>query len=264
MSIAAMAQCWGPDFPSEAEGLSPQMIRVVALAVGDVVNDLNDNEFWGARRLLAEKVGCDPATVSDVMHHLCSVGFIVELERKRGKPVRYRWVGVVDQGSSTPTSRGDVTPGVGVTSPPNTKEPQLELKPASQPPTISKADRTALAKSIVNDYWERVKEETSKPPLIPYMGTVNVVATAVKDWPPEQISAALWTMRKQRKPITMQVLGEHLDGRFREADRRNGPGMVAVRQGMERARAERASSVPVRNAIDMIQRAATQRKELNP
>jgi len=147
MSIRAMAECWGSTFPAKADGISPQTVRLVALAVADVVNDLHDNEFWGARRLLAEKVGCDPDTVGDVLKHLCHTGVAEVMSAEPGFPVRYRWRGCGDppqgvgglgcgdppQGSGEPPQGvRSSTAGGAVTSPHEPKETEMNTShPAS-------------------------------------------------------------------------------------------------------------------------------------
>ena len=121
MSIQAMSSCWGPEFPADAEGISPAMTRVVALAIADVVNDLHGNEFYGSRKLLSRKVGCDPDTVSDVIRHLVERGVMVEIKRDPGRPVVYRWAlgapeklstGKGGSGESPQGGCGDSPPGV--------------------------------------------------------------------------------------------------------------------------------------------------------
>jgi hypothetical protein len=113
VSIQAMSACWGPDFPVRAEGLSSHAVRVVALAVADVVNDMHGHEFYAARKKLAEKVGMDRDTVGDVLKHLVEAGVLSVVELSPGKPVRYRWnigtYGDPPQGVRSSTVGGAVT-----------------------------------------------------------------------------------------------------------------------------------------------------------
>jgi len=156
VSVQAIGQCWGPTFPVSAPGISPQTVRLVAIAVADVVNDVHHNEFWGARRLLAEKVGIDPDTVSDVMQHLCAVGVIEVVERNPGKSVRYRWLGgggpppLPEPGSggspplpavAEPLGSGGVTAGGAVGSPPNTESNANHSKGNPNNARLSKIDK---------------------------------------------------------------------------------------------------------------------------
>ncbi len=113
MSIEAMTACWGRDFPAEAEGLSPQTVRLVALAVADVVNDAYDWRFFARRKHTASKVGCHPDTVSDVMAHLVEAGVIEVLHRDEGKPVEYRWLLRQTRGGSPHPPRSSTAPPAG-------------------------------------------------------------------------------------------------------------------------------------------------------
>ena len=130
MSIEAMTACWGPDFPAEAEGLSPQTVRLVALAIADVVNDLHGNRFYAARKNVANKVCCHPDTVTDVFKHLVKYGIIEVLKASPGRPVEYLWIlGVTARQTSgdPPHPRGDTTAPPAVTSPHrNTNRSQLK------------------------------------------------------------------------------------------------------------------------------------------
>ncbi len=92
MSIDAMRTCWGPDFPAEAKKIRPQTVRLVALAVADVVNDMHDNRFYASRKTLAKKIGCHPDTVGDVMRHLVQAGAMERIKSDPGRPVEYRWL----------------------------------------------------------------------------------------------------------------------------------------------------------------------------
>jgi hypothetical protein len=75
-------------------GLRPATIRLVALAVADVVNDAHDNEFYGSVTKLAAKVGLSRQCVGQVLKHLCDAGVLSQLEERPGGTTKYRWVGV--------------------------------------------------------------------------------------------------------------------------------------------------------------------------
>lgn len=95
MSVQAMSECWGPNLPMANEmGLRPATIRLVALAVADVVNDAHDNEFYGSVTKLAAKVGLSRQCVGQVLKHLCDAGVLSQLEERPGGTTKYRWVGV--------------------------------------------------------------------------------------------------------------------------------------------------------------------------
>lgn len=93
MSIKAMAQCWGADFPVKSElPISPTVVRLVALAIADVVNDLQGNEFYGSVTNLANKVGASRETVGLVIKHLVVVGVLERLDEHRGRKGTFRYL----------------------------------------------------------------------------------------------------------------------------------------------------------------------------
>lgn len=128
MSIAAMASCWGDRFPvDDCPDVHPATVRLVALAIADVVNDTHGNEFFAALSRLAEKVCLHRDTVRLVMRHLSAVGVLAVLEApspQGGKPGRYRWIweGQLSTGAGSDpenlaenprgSTRGDVNPQV--------------------------------------------------------------------------------------------------------------------------------------------------------
>jgi hypothetical protein len=98
-----MAECWGKDFPVESNnGVSGIAIRLVSLAVADVVNDTYDNEYYGSVTRLAEKVGTTRETVVKSLQHLVSAGVLAVIEERPGRTTRYRWMGV----PTTPPNEG--------------------------------------------------------------------------------------------------------------------------------------------------------------
>lgn len=250
-----MTHCWGEDFPVDSPGLSRHVIRLVALAVADVVNDLNDNEFWGARRLLAAKVGVDPDTVSDVMKHLSAAGVIDVVERKPGRAVRYRWVwfpGAVSQprgsGVSPPVpvgGSGDATVGVAVPPPPHIpKDPTLNPNPPSAAVASQLFDTgdeplapRKVATAIVNGYWEHVRAETGRFPRgVRHQALVAQVEPLVDEWDNTAIAMALARARSDCRPITGQVIEEYLDGRRLAKPQRRSAAMTGIEKWMEAKR----------------------------
>lgn len=102
MSLQAMSECWGPNFPVDTDlPLAESTIRLVALAVADVVNDLHGNEFFSSVTKLATKVGLSRETVGLVLRHLCDTGVLTLIETRPGGTTRYRWVGVTDDPSGS-------------------------------------------------------------------------------------------------------------------------------------------------------------------
>lgn len=73
-------------------GLGPATVRLVSLAIADVVNDAHYNQFFGSRRYLAKKVDLDPSTVGDVINHLVGAGVLVVVKKKRGEIPIYQWI----------------------------------------------------------------------------------------------------------------------------------------------------------------------------
>lgn len=95
MSNEASACCWGKSFPVESDlPVAPSTIRLVALAIADVVNDMHHNEFYGSITKLAEKTGLSRETAGLAVKHLQQVGVVRLLERRPGGSTRYRWMGV--------------------------------------------------------------------------------------------------------------------------------------------------------------------------
>ena len=92
MSIEAMSACWGPGFPTKAPGISAATVRIVALAVADVVNDAYGYRFYASRSRVAVKVGCDPDTVGDVFRHLVENRVLRVVTALPGKAVEYEWL----------------------------------------------------------------------------------------------------------------------------------------------------------------------------
>lgn len=112
MSIDAMSACWGDGFPVHAEGLSPCAVRVVALAIADVVNDMHGYTFYASRKKVALKVGMDPDTIGDVLSHLVHCGVLTILKKSTGRPTVYRWNVETYGGSPHPLRSATATPAV--------------------------------------------------------------------------------------------------------------------------------------------------------
>lgn len=97
-----MATVWGnvdsgAAWPPWVEGCpdtSPSAVRLVALAIADVVNDVHNNDFYASFGRLARKIGMHRNTVRKVVRHMTEQGALLELERGRpgsDEPGRYRW-----------------------------------------------------------------------------------------------------------------------------------------------------------------------------
>lgn len=141
MSIVAMSHCWGENFPVKAKGVSSAAVRLVALSIADVVNDANDNEFYGSVTRLAAKVTLSRETVGLVLKHLVEAGVLDQLEERPGGTTRYRWNGVPE----IPSPLTDGPDGGDGTSRRDTK--------TTQPSQGSSLRSEALDHQVAREYW---------------------------------------------------------------------------------------------------------------
>lgn len=85
MSSEALGHAWrhsphkGPTF-------------LVLIAIADIVNDANDNEFWMSTENLAKKTRLARSTISDSLKEIEESGWIERVESLPGRSVRYRFV----------------------------------------------------------------------------------------------------------------------------------------------------------------------------
>ena len=141
MSIVAMSHCWGENFPVKAKGVSSAAVRLVALSIADVVNDANDNEFYGSVTRLAAKVTLSRETVGLVLKHLVEAGVLDQLEERPGGTTRYRWNGVPE----IPSPLTDGPDGGVGTSRRDTK--------TTQPSQGSSLRSEKLDHQVAREYW---------------------------------------------------------------------------------------------------------------
>lgn len=141
MSIVAMSHCWGENFPVKAKGVSSAAVRLVALSIADVVNDANDNEFYGSVTRLAAKVTLSRETVGLVLKHLVEAGVLDQLEERPGGTTRYRWNGVPE----IPSPLTDGPDGGVGTSRRDTK--------TTQPSQGSSLRSEELDHQVAREYW---------------------------------------------------------------------------------------------------------------
>lgn len=96
MSVEAMSDCWGEHFPAKGcPEVHASTVRLVALAIADVVNDMNANEFFATLTTLAGKVDLHRDTVRRVIRHLVDVGVLATIEAPHPgstAPGVYRWI----------------------------------------------------------------------------------------------------------------------------------------------------------------------------
>ena len=64
------------------------MVTFVALAMADVVNDMNENEFFGSLTKVATKCGVHRDTVRRVINHLVDVAVLEVVQERAGRTTR--------------------------------------------------------------------------------------------------------------------------------------------------------------------------------
>lgn len=243
MSTEAMTDCWGPGFPTESTfDVSPSTVRLVALAVADVVNDLHGNEFYGSISKLAAKVGLSRDTVGLVMKHLVATKVVTIIEQRPGTTTRYRWNGASDarpagtvrrppagtlrhhlpeQSGAIPNETQAEPKGSA-----NPADPQAPGEPPKKPKTKPKvlSPNRVKAETIVTEWWD----EQPVKPASTFMGVVKLVERLlIGDWSEVDVKRALresptttgpafdmW--RKQ--PRKASLAQQRADGEVRDRD----------------------------------------------
>lgn len=112
MSQYTRDACWGPDFPTDCAGVSSPVVRLVALAMGDVVNDMHDWLFFGSAERLAAKCGVHRDTVRKVIRHLEAHHVIRTFKIVSGRPTEYQWI---YDPAATPRGQDTATRGIAAT-----------------------------------------------------------------------------------------------------------------------------------------------------
>lgn len=107
MSSDATAACWGRAFPVDSDGpTAPHTVRLVALAIAEIVNDAHGWTFYGSAVNLATKAGVHRDTVRLVIKHLCAVGVMEVVEERPGRTTMYRWLWFGPRGDSAGSGAG--------------------------------------------------------------------------------------------------------------------------------------------------------------
>lgn len=124
-------------------GVSVAAVRLVGLAVADVVNDMHGNEFWGTVGKLAAKTGLSRETTGLAMKHLAAANVIQLVGDRNGGANHYRWIWSVGNGGVDGTTRQPVdgTTRQGLTGPPD------NIKPIE--PKVDPKENTRFA-----EFWE--------------------------------------------------------------------------------------------------------------
>lgn len=261
MSFQALSSVWGDAFPDTCKGVGRPAVRLVALAIADIVNDLNENEFWATLPKIAAKTGLSRDTVRLTIRHLQDVGVIVLLEERPGRSTRYRWQydpttpRDVQQGrsSSTPRdTRGEAAGGsageAAERSAPYTKDNTSETNTvvndgsstassdvdrAPEPLTLIEPERTPAQRgnAIMRAYWEWHVKRHGRKPDINAVGFARIVTDLLKGGATEPaIKEAVRTLHDAGRPLTRATIGATIDGRGQRQPRQN---VAAVAAGLQ-------------------------------
>ena len=219
MSIVAMSHCWGENFPVKAKGVSSAAVRLVALSIADVVNDANDNEFYGSVTRLAAKVTLSRETVGLVLKHLVEAGVLDQLEERPGGTTRYRWNGVPE----IPSPLTDGPDGGDGTSRRDTK--------TTQPSQGSSLRSEELDHRVAREYWLwYVAEHPGLRPTIVFPALRKVASKLLEaGHQPDDIVDAMKTARSW----TSKSLSDEIARKRALAEER--PTTVAVPHALVRA-----------------------------
>jgi hypothetical protein len=219
MSIVAMSHCWGENFPVKAKGVSSAAVRLVALSIADVVNDANDNEFYGSMTRLAAKVTLSRETVGLVLKHLVEAGVLDQLEERPGGTTRYRWNGVPE----IPSPLTDGPDGGDGTSRRDTK--------TTQPSQGSSLRSEELDHRVAREYWLwYVAEHPGLRPTIVFPALRKVASKLLEaGHQPDDIVDAMKTARSW----TSKSLSDEIARKRALAEER--PTTVAIPHALVRA-----------------------------
>jgi|JI10StandDraft_1071094.scaffolds.fasta_scaffold37469_7 hypothetical protein len=219
MSIVAMSHCWGENFPVKAKGVSSAAVRLVALSIADVVNDANDNEFYGSVTRLAAKVTLSRETVGLVLKHLVEAGVLDQLEERPGGTTRYRWNGVPE----IPSPLTDGPDGGDGTSRRDTK--------TTQPSQGSSLRSEELDHRVAREYWLwYVAEHPGLRPTIVFPALRKVASKLLEaGHQPDDIVDAMKTARSW----TSKSLSDEIARKRALAEER--PTTVAIPHALVRA-----------------------------
>jgi len=149
-------------------------------------------------------------------------------------PVEDRGAPPCNTGADNPSPREDVNESDSV---PTERPDRLFVVQAEAEPEPCTETPRSRATYIVNEYWNAVKRsQQGRPPLgVRHQALVKLIEPFLEHYDDRQVTAAMATMRINCKPMTRQVLEEHLDGR---AARR---GATSSSDPMARARQRQAA-----------------------
>lgn len=241
MSLEAMKQCWEEDFPDVLDGVAPALVRAVALAIADVVNAKNDDQFYGSVTQIAVKARVGRRTAQRVVGHLTAAGVLVELEVRPGLPTRYRWIaptrgvastergGRVDStrqklnlnsmetqrtANAVPATPRATLPSEAVTCP---------VKPCGASPGQpcqgngrryregSHVERVAHV--LTRDFWDAAKAQSGHPPAVNFCGLRQIVTKLLNaDWSHTDVARAIAGLHSEGRVLTAQSIDARLRG----------------------------------------------------
>jgi hypothetical protein len=234
MSWHEASLCWGPDFPVDAKGVSATSVRLVALAVAEVVNDQQDHEFYGSFTRMAHKTGLHRDTVRLAIGALVDNGVLTVLAERPGSTTLYRWVWQpptprdVPRGSrATPRGNPAGYPADGPDDTPRTDPTRIkeEVKGERKPvvndrqageltltPDVPTAGQRAAA--LRERYWAWARKEYGRAPDVNPVGLQQIVTRFLSDGIAEsRLRDALKVLHRDGRPITRATIGAELDGR---------------------------------------------------
>lgn len=233
MSWRISKNVWGPEFPAEAEGIGGPVVRLVALAIADMI-DYSTHEFFGALTTVAEMTGLNRDTVRRVVTHLVDVGVLDEMEKRSGRPTKYRWtwggdVGPRGQAAGSPAAPRGETAGYPAAQAAGTPRPRprrtrgerdgeldLVVNDESTSATTTPDEPTPgqIAKRMIDRYWSWCRERYGRAPDVSAPGLMQIVIALLKDGVDEAaIRGAIKVLHENGRPITKATIGAEIDGR---------------------------------------------------
>lgn len=210
MSMEALAHAW-----NKSPHGGPTFLALIAIA--DIVNDQNGNDFWMSLDTLSKKTRMARSTAQTAVAKLEETGWLKRISAEKGKTVRYRFIidnTRPDVWSSTRTIPRDGTvenetiPGDGTepyrqtvhTIPPrgtNTNRYQTKTKIAE---TKVSADTFSEPQQLANAYFENLPDWAVKPR---YAQIVGQMADYLKENSLDTLLPAVVDCSKAGKPISI-------------------------------------------------------------
>jgi len=160
--------------------------KLVALAMADVVNDMNGWRFWSSVRTLAKKTGVSPRTVRESLRTLEEAGWLDRVEERPGETYVYEW-----------TPAKTAAPPADLAAPPRKILPVPPAKTAGGTPAKTAAN--SQEKQLLDELQEAQQQQ---PCATPEPDPATIAAAARLDLPPVITEAIglLVKIRARRSP----------------------------------------------------------------